>query len=102
MFKNPFEKSFKKLQDMDTSKGEPPKIMFNLYKLVHAATSRFGNPDLPFKDEDTVLFDFATLNEYQFMSMGFLDLSRNIIGFGFIWVTAFYIMRKFSPDSVIQ
>ena len=46
-----FNDTLKKINDMDTTKGIPPKITFDLHGMFSAMTSRFGNPTNPFHVE---------------------------------------------------
>lgn len=97
---NPFKKSLKSIEEMDTSQGAPPKIYFNLHKLFGAAISRFDVSN-PFPDKDTVLIDFEMINNYKFNGVPLIGFFRGIVGFGFIYMTLLYCLRKFTPDSVI-
>ena len=99
-FDNPFKDSLKSIEQMDTSQGVPPKIYFNLHDLFDAATSRFMDQN-PFPDKETVLIDFEMINNYKFNGIPLIDFFRGIVGFGFIFTTLLYCLRKFSPDSVI-
>lgn len=97
---NPFKKSLKSIEEMDTSQGAPPKIYFNLHKLFGAAISQFDIPN-PFPDKETVLIDFEMINNYKFNGVPLIGFFRGIVGFGFIYMTLLYCLRKFTPDSVI-
>ena len=95
-----FNDSFEAFEHMQTGYGEPPKIYINLHDLVETAQNveHFNNQ---FADEDTLLIDFAKLEEIQFMGMTLIQLIRSMMSLAMITITVFYIHRKLEPDTII-
>jgi|GEM_PF-1760277 len=96
--------SYKKLLDMDTTRGEPPVITVNLYKLIKAATENF-DPDMniPFADEESPIIDFGLINEsFMFEEKGIFDYFRLILGFGMILITLKHCYDKVYGGAILD
>jgi len=92
--------TWKAIEEMDTSRGAPPKITFDLSKLFNAATSRF-NVKNPFPSKEYTLIDFGMLQDYNFGGSPLIDYFRGLVGMGFIITTFMYCWRKLTPDNVL-
>lgn len=97
-----FDKTIDRIKSMDTSRGDPPKVTFNLNAIFNAATSHFGVPQSPFSSGETTLIDFGMLQNYSFLGLPLIDYFRSIVSMGFILRTFFYVWRKITPNEVIS
>lgn len=97
-----FTQTWNKLKNMDTSRGQPPKITIDLNKLFYASTSRFGSPQNPFPSKESTLIDFAYLQNHQFGGLPLIDYFRGLVACGFIFNTLLYVWRKITPKDVIS
>jgi hypothetical protein len=97
-----FQHTLDLIKNMDTSRGTPPKVTFNLAGMFSAMLSRFGNPPNPFTASEYTLIDFSMLQDYKFGGMALIDYFRGLISMGFIIQTFFYCWRKITPSEVIK
>lgn len=96
-----FDNTWDKIRNMDTSRGVPPKIEFNMRSLFNAATSRFGAPAYPFSKDVYTLVDFGDLQSYEYAGLPLIDYFRGLVATGFIMTTAIYVWRKIIPSESI-
>lgn len=96
-----FQQSWNRIANMNTARGEPPKININLSQIFVASTSRFGSPSSPFADQETTFIDFGKWNEMRFMGKGVVDYFRDIMGFGMVITTLFYVWKKLTSNETI-
>lgn len=92
--------SLDRIKNMNTSRGESPKIKINLWKIYNAATSRFGARN-PFSNEEKVIFDFESINQFVFFGMGGIEWLRMLIGAGWLWKVGNYIWNRITPNQAI-
>lgn len=95
-----FQNSFDAFNNMQKGHGEPPKIYINLHALVDTAQN-VGSFNNGFADKDSLVVDFAKLEEIQFMGMTLIQLIRSMLSLAMISITVFYIHRKLEPETVI-
>lgn len=95
-----FQQSFQAFDNMQKGYGEPPKIYINLHKLA-ATAQNVGSFNNQFVDQDSLLIDFAKLEEIQFMGMTLIQMIRSMMSLAMITITVFYIHRKLEPQTII-
>ena len=95
-----FQRSFDAFDNMQTGYGQAPKIYINLHDLTETAQNvgSFGNG---FADADTLLIDFAKLEEIEFMNMTLIELIRAMMSLAMVSITIFYVHRKIEPSTII-
>lgn len=93
-----FINSFEKLKEIETGKGEPPRIMVPLKKMLDIGMERFIKLDNPFEEEYTFI-DFKYFEEWKFGGMSVIDYFRFLESIGFIVFTAWYCWNKLIPKN---
>lgn len=96
--------SYKKLLNLNTSRGQPPVIAVNLKTLFNASMSNVApGTNNPFNDENTPVLDFGDLNtKFVYQGMGIIDYLRMIIGFAMIFITLKHIYDKINGGAVLD
>lgn len=99
----PLKLSMQKLQDFNIGASPAPVIKINLGKIFNASVSQIA-PGVasPFANQDTIFFDFGTLENYQFGGMNLVEYFRMITGAGMIYTTFLYCWRKIVPSEVVN
>lgn len=97
-----FDQTFSRLQNLQTGYGSPPEITINLHELM-AATSHIGSGfSVPLANKESLVIDFAKLEEVEFWNMSLIDLIRALLSLSMVGMTFNYIYRKIIPDKVIE
>ncbi|WP_446787970.1 hypothetical protein [Macellibacteroides fermentans] len=97
-----FDQTFSRLKNLQTGYGSPPEITINLHELM-AATSHVGNGfSVPLANKESLVIDFAKLQEVEFWNMSLIELIRALLSLSMVGMTFNYIYRKIIPDKVIE
>lgn len=91
--------SWTMLQNMDTSRGDPPVFKLNVDKLMEATSPISGVSTLGIGELE--FWDVSDLQQYQFLGYPLVDLFRTLIGIGCVIATFMYCWRKVTPTHIL-
>lgn len=97
-----FDQTFSRLQNLQTGYGSPPEITINLHELMAATTNIGSGFSVPLANKESLVIDFAKLEEVEFWNMSLIDLIRALLSLSMVGMTFNYIYRKVIPDKVIE
>ncbi len=97
-----FDQTFSRLKNLQTGYGSPPEITINLHQLMAATTNIGSGFSVPLANKESLVIDFAKLQEVEFWNMSLIDLIRALLSLSMVGMTFNYIYRKIIPDKVIE